>query len=320
MQPLKIRRVDARQDLIPIAELIQTCFATTLDDDGKRYIDYMRYLGENRLVLEHILAQRHRANIFNGYVWLEEGRIIGNVTMTGMKKHGSFVQVLSNIAVIEKWRGTGIATQLTLKALDASKESGALEAWLQVREDNPGAIHMYKKLGFITKTIRSTWTTDRNKFQVNNNSDLLRTSYVEKVTRASWGQVTALLTNNYDTDVDWFFRFNPENHKPGLLKLIDNLFRIEQYENIGLYHRDTLNGVLLYVSGRMFGENAWLGTEDEKSVENKLHQIFEFLFRKNQGISRIQMNLPAGKYEKPLCKSGFHEIHRLIWMSKDLLG
>jgi len=317
---LKIRRVDARQDLIPIAELIQTCFTETLDDDGKRYIEYMRYLGENRLVLEEILAQRHKAKVFDGYVWFEEGRIVGNVTLTGMKKHGSFVQVLSNVAVLEKWRGQGIATQLTLTALEASKQSGALEAWLQVREDNPIASKMYQHLGFISKTIRSTWITDGNKYEVNKNPEFSEMSQVKHVKRTSWRQVAALLKINYDTDVDWFFRFNPGNHKPGFLNSVKNLFRYEQYKNIGFYQGDTLDIVLLYIKDRIYGENAWLGAEDELSNENKLHQIFEFLFRKNQGVPRIQLNLPAGKYEKALCGSGFHEIHRLIWMSKDLLG
>jgi len=320
INPSKIRRVDARQDLIQIAELIQTCFAATLDDDGRRYIEYMRYLGENRLVLDQILTQRNKTNIFDGFVWIEEGRVVGNVTMTGMKKHGSFVQVLSNVAVLDKWRGQGVATKLTLTALEASKQSGALEAWLQVREDNPYALRMYQQLGFVSKTIRSTWYINRNEFVANNNTDLSEVSQVKVVKRRSWGQATALLKMNYDSQVDWFFRFDPEDQKPGLLNSVSHLIRNEQKVNVGVYKGDTLNIVLLFIKGRMYGENVWMGAKDEILLRNMLHQTFKFLFRKYQGIPRIQLNLPAGKYEKPLKDSGFHEIHRLIWMSKDLLG
>lgn len=53
-----------------------------------------------------------------------------------------------NLAVGKEFRRRGVATQLVNAALDWSRASGALEAYLEVRASNEGGIAFYARMGF----------------------------------------------------------------------------------------------------------------------------------------------------------------------------
>ncbi len=82
-----------------------------------------------------------------GYVWEEDGRIIGNVTLTpdeSRRRHW----LISNVAVDENYRRRGIARQMMLAAIQEARDRGALWLILNVRPYNIGAIRLYEELGF----------------------------------------------------------------------------------------------------------------------------------------------------------------------------
>ncbi len=70
-----IRPVDIRKDLPAIADLIERCFAQTMDDEGREYIGRIRQIGKNTQLLQ---AGKPRAeqssDSMRGYVWEEDGR------------------------------------------------------------------------------------------------------------------------------------------------------------------------------------------------------------------------------------------------------
>src|SRR2546425_870785 len=61
---------------------------------------------------------------------------------------------LMNLAVRPEGRRRGLGTALVLHALTAGAAPGARMALLEVRASNAAALAMYRKLGFVQKSVR----------------------------------------------------------------------------------------------------------------------------------------------------------------------
>ena len=319
MQNQKLRRVNIWQDLVPVADLIESCFFDTLDDDGRRYVDTMRYLGKNRFAHENILSIRGNKEIFDGFVWQEDGKIVGNITITRMLRNAKTVHVISNVAVADIWRGRGIAGNLTNAALDLAKQEEAAEVWLQVRTDNKIAQHLYRARGFVHKVTRSTWKYEKQSNFLKKQANIKAEYVMRGIKQPDWEQVISTLNNNYNEFVDWFFRFDPEAHKPSLKNTLREFLMGTPCCRVGIFHHNALMACLFFSSAKIYSENTWIGTHNDCEGDD-LIALLENILSTPYCPGRIQFNLPAEKFKKPLLESGFQEIHQLIWMSKDLLG
>lgn len=77
----------------------------------------------------------------------EEGRIIGNASLSALPRRMSHRASVGVSVLREHW-GRGIATALMEKIIAHAREQGIEVIELEVRSDNPSAIHLYEKLGF----------------------------------------------------------------------------------------------------------------------------------------------------------------------------
>ena len=64
---------------------------------------------------------------------------------------------LQGIGVVESHRGQGYGTLITTVATRAGMATGNRLIWLSVREDNPAAVHVYRKLGFQPAFTWTRW-------------------------------------------------------------------------------------------------------------------------------------------------------------------
>lgn len=67
---------------------------------------------------------------------------------------GAFEADIQTIAVAESAQGKGLGRVLMLRLIDEARSRGARELFLEVRADNPGARHLYEKLGFAEIGVR----------------------------------------------------------------------------------------------------------------------------------------------------------------------
>jgi ribosomal protein S18 acetylase RimI-like enzyme len=86
--------------------------------------------------------------LLNGFVYEQDGKVVGNVTLSRPTGHAHRWQV-SNVAVLDAYRGQGIGRSLVETALDAIQQRGGRVAYLYVRDDNPAAVHLYESMGFV---------------------------------------------------------------------------------------------------------------------------------------------------------------------------
>lgn len=143
-----IRPFDIGRDLRPVAELIADAFAQELDQRGSAALREMRIMSHVGALLK--LLNRSTGefdDIFGGFVWVESGKVIGNVTVQRADSSGVRWQI-ANVAVAPPYRGRGISRQLMLRALDYIRENGGDWAVLQVYAQNSIARNLYSHLQF----------------------------------------------------------------------------------------------------------------------------------------------------------------------------
>ncbi len=136
------------RDLVGVANVIQSAFADELDRNGQGMLREMRSmsrLGPLLWWLDQFSVEFNE--LFSGFVWVEEGQIVGNVTVSRAAP-GSRRWIISNVAVVRAYRGRGIAQALMDAAIEFVHELHGSAISLQVRNDNPAALHIYHKLGF----------------------------------------------------------------------------------------------------------------------------------------------------------------------------
>ncbi len=143
-----IRPFDIGSDLRPVAELIADAFAQELDARGNAALREMRIMSHVGALLKLLNRSTGEFNdLFGGFVWLEEGKVVGNVTVQKADTIGNRWQI-ANVAVAPAYRGRGISQLLMRQALDYVTESGGEWAVLQVYAKNAIALHLYEQLGF----------------------------------------------------------------------------------------------------------------------------------------------------------------------------
>lgn len=149
------RRLDPSSDLAPVASLIEEAFSDELDREGREVLHELRrlgYLGPLLWLLRQFSPDF--GEVLSGFVWEEDGRILGN---TSLNLAGPFPAQwrISNVAVSPLHRRRGIARCLMEEAIEFVRARGGRAVSLQVRDDNVGALELYRSLGFTLVTAET---------------------------------------------------------------------------------------------------------------------------------------------------------------------
>lgn len=143
-----IRPLKPSRDLQGVANLIEEAFAVELDRSGRVALREMRMMGRWGFLLGWFDYLSPDINThLSGFVWVEDGRIVGNVTVS-RNAPGSKHWFVSNVAVAKSHRRRGIARALMTTAIDFVKEMRGQVISLQVRRGNQPAVRLYESLGF----------------------------------------------------------------------------------------------------------------------------------------------------------------------------
>ena len=143
-----IRPFDIGRDLRAVSRLIADAFADELDEQGEAALRELRILGYmSGLVRLLSRSTGEFQDVFSGFVWVENDRVVGNVTVQRASS-GSGRWQIANVAVSPAWRGRGISRALMEHALDYIRDMGGSWAVLQVRGGNRIARGLYERLCF----------------------------------------------------------------------------------------------------------------------------------------------------------------------------
>lgn len=309
-----IRAVDIRRDLDAVADLIEECFASTMDEDGYAYLRQLRKSAQDARMLEFLT--NYIDDLWapiQGVVWEEQGRIIGNLTLLPFQKKRKPIYLIANVAVVEEQRNRGIGRLLTQSALGYAENRGASAAWLQVRDDNPGAIHLYQSLGFVEKVRRTAWhgMPDDVLPQVEDGYT------VSACSAADWDIQYRMLNRIYHPEVTWNLPVNLEKLRPSLLSQFARLIGGETRRDWALRFERQFLGAISWEAAKTWTDNLWVAC-DAANQDLVLRNLLPQVLNSVQSKRPQSINYPAGQAEKTFQQAGFHKHVTLLWMEVQL--
>lgn len=140
-----LRPINSMRDLVGITTLIERAFADEMDASGRAQWREMRWTGMLFGWMDWLASPGQ--GLMPGYLWIEDGQIVGNVTVRRLSTFGHG-WMIGNVAVAPEWRGRGIARQMMDAAIDLVRHNHGEWIALQVRTDNEIARKLYQTLGF----------------------------------------------------------------------------------------------------------------------------------------------------------------------------
>lgn len=155
-----IRPVNLRTDLAPLADLIELVFADSMDSNGRAALREMRMLSKIGVGLNMLSRMNDTTLGINlGYVWIEDGKLVGNVSVYPARwpQNLGSAWIIANVGVHPDYQRRGIARRLMLASMEMIRERGGKHVVLQVDLHNYRAHELYEQLGFIDERAWALW-------------------------------------------------------------------------------------------------------------------------------------------------------------------
>jgi ribosomal protein S18 acetylase RimI-like enzyme len=306
----QLRALNVFRDLPAVADLIELCFNSTMDGDGRQYIADMRRASRDDGFLHWATHMTETASLpLTGFIWEQDGRIVGNASLIPFRDRGKRIYLIANIAVHPDHRRQGIARILTERSMSHARSKRASALWLHVRDDNPGAIQLYTDLGFQEIARRTTWNA-----KPDSQLSTPRTE-IKIAPRAArfWSQQQDWLRRLHPDELGWYRSFNLNSLKPGLMTWLYLFFVDINVKQWAAIRNEELLATLSWApqGGRSDSLYAAAGPG---SVPEAMMQLLIHARRVLPHQSSLSLEYPAGEMPEAFTAAGFKEHRTLIWM------
>jgi len=147
-----------------VVRLIDEAFGGELNPMAQKTLRDLRWVSRMAWLLGPFLWMTPFAELFSGFVWIEDRKVVGNVTLTPSRGGGPGCWLISNVVVDPAYRGGGIGRALMEEALSHLYYQNGRRAILQVRADNRVAVRLYRDMGFVAvdTLLEMRLTSERN--------------------------------------------------------------------------------------------------------------------------------------------------------------
>ncbi|GAB1420670.1 hypothetical protein MASR2M15_07800 [Anaerolineales bacterium] len=226
-----IRKVNLRTDLAALADLIELAFANVMDASGRGAIQELRALNAMGLGLVPLARFNGLASgISNGFVWEEDGKIVGNVSLYPAKLRSKqpSTWIVANVATHPAYQRRGIAYELMQHSLRALKQEKIEVATLQVDYKNEGAQKLYARLGFEYESAWKTWRRTYSHTSARVTSDLYRARSIKASEWEKEWEVVAQRRPNDKGGIGWMIPTELALIQPPFWKRVMNLLSLSQ--------------------------------------------------------------------------------------------
>ncbi len=305
LRPLNILR-----DLPAVADLIEICFSSTMDNEGKQYVQDMRRTGKDNSLAKWATRAAETTSLpLSGYIWEENGKVVGNASLIPFRHGKQRIYLIANIAVHPDHRRKGIARTLTERAMKHAREKKADGIWLHVRDDNPGAIDLYTKLGFVERARRTSWQANTDSY-----APILKTDIA----------ITGRHPNDWQTQLNWLSRLYPDllawhrnwsfaSLRPGFWNWLYLLFVDVNVRQWAAARNNHLEAALAWIPyGR--GESLFAATGERSAPEALTALLLQARRELSHLHPKIALEFPTGEFDGAIQAAGFKSLRTLIWM------
>lgn len=156
-----LRPVDLRSDLGELADLMELVFSPGMDRAGRDAVREMRLMSRSGLGALPGVSDIVQG-MGQGYVWVAQGRLVGNISLFAGGKPGPDTWLIANVGVHPDYRRRGIGERLLDAGIEAIRRRGGRRALLQVDCDNAAARRLYARRGFRDERAWTHWRRDGN--------------------------------------------------------------------------------------------------------------------------------------------------------------
>jgi len=305
-----LRALNMLRDLPAVADLIELCFANTMDSEGQRYVQDMRRAGSDAGFLRWATRMAETTALpLTGYVWEEESKIVGNASLIPFRHKHQRLYLIANVGVLPDYRRRGIARSLTERALQHAQQRKVQSIWLHVRDDNPGAIRLYKDLGFVERAHRTSWQARGD------SAASAPRSAVSLGTRhpRDWPQQREWLRRLYPDDLAWYRSWNFSALRPGLWNWIYLLFVDANVRQWVALYGGQLEAALAWSPAGREPHALWLAAGPGSGRD----AVAAVLLQARRALGQhanLMLDYPAGESVEALQAAGFTALRTLIWM------
>ncbi len=308
-----IRKMDLTRDLNTVADLIELCFHIQLDQDGQDYIKEMRKAARDMRLVGWLSTLVEIGDTrASGFVWEENERIVGNLSLIPFRHSGVTFNMIANVAVHPEYRRRGIARALTKWALTVLRKSREPYVWLQVRDDNHAAHALYRSMGFVNQCTRTTWRIrpmEMTADEIADNPGLT----MRRRQNGDWAFQQEWLRKSYPPLIRWNLPVNFRRFGPGILPNLVNFMDGELHRHWAFEYEDTLQGVITWQRTNRYANNLWLAFPEEREGEI-LPQALPLALQRVSRRHPLSIDYPVGRRAKIFSDIGFHAFRSLIWM------
>jgi ribosomal protein S18 acetylase RimI-like enzyme len=310
--PACLRPLDERRDLNAVADLVEMCFSDLMDPEGRRYVRELR-LNARAAGFWQVMGAFAEANqsLNSGYVWEEDGRLVGNISLFPFQTQSRRCYLLANVAVHPDYRGRGIGRALTSAGINFARSRKAQAAWLHVRDNNGPAVHIYQSLGFLERARRTTWQThgEQAKGRLTTTEGLTILSR----TTANWSQQRDWLRRLYPSELSWHLPLDWKAFEPGLYGSLYRLMNVTFPRHRVVQRDGILLGALSWQRSLGYADNLWLATP-EIVDEGAVRELLAYTRRQLSTQRIAKLNLPASHASEALLEAGYEVGQTLLWM------
>jgi ribosomal protein S18 acetylase RimI-like enzyme len=312
LQQNYLRPLDVRKDLLSVAELIELCFSNQMDPEGREYVRQIRQAGRDARYIRWIPGAHESISFpLYGYVWEQNNRIVGNLSLIPFYRSGVWRYLIANVAVHPDYRRQGIGRYLTEKALEHIQEQNVPAAWLQVRADNEAAYKLYQTLGFVERARRSTWQSSTNPIPFLPPS----TSALQITNRTSgdWPLQQNWLQENYPPEVSWNLPIQIRSLGPGVVPWLQRLLTGHPVQHWAARRSGKLVGTITWEQSPLYIDHLWLASPRQDEDE-AVQALLMYVRRRLQYRRQLSVNYPADRATAAFERSGFQLHNTLAWM------
>lgn len=150
------RPIELNKDSGQILDLLDIAFGPLPGGRGQRML--INSTGTNVRSLFGFRFDNYFRGIAPGFIWEEDGRIVGTLSLLAARKSGRYL--IANVAVHPDYRRKGIATGLMISTMDYIQSRGGRQILLQVERDNEAAIRLYSVLNYKTLGDVNRWESN----------------------------------------------------------------------------------------------------------------------------------------------------------------
>jgi GNAT superfamily N-acetyltransferase len=311
--PGHIRSLNPIRDLSGVADLVELCFKSTMDKDGKRYLQDMRRSAADTGFLRWASRTADTISLpLTGYVWEDNGRIIGNVSLIPYNRRNKRIFLIANVATHPDYRHRGIGRLLTDAAMKHARDRHVDEIWLNVREDNPGAIKLYEDLGFRERYRRSTYHSSSSAPIL----QAVQGVQIRSRRSADWAEQSAWLERLHPQGIAWYFSSFWNVLRPGLLNSLGNFLADISVDHWTAWRGGVMQAAASVVYGREHVDVLWAAASPEGG-EDALQALLAHIHSSMDSRRGLLLEYPAHQSEDAIRAAGFLLHRTLLWMKAE---